>query len=1668
MINDKVKATRIVLARNPAYGMLAVNDDGVITNKLTGETYDGLDKAVDAIYASNISDFRNVGPGSTRLSRKTGAEALQSEVTAINNWMLKSGSKARLQKMGLGRLVGKEINGTFLLYNWQGKKDTLDSILNPNNLYRSRFPGFTNITDEGVQVFSYGIAGDDVPLSALEQSLLKTAAGVQSFRPDFVQDFLKGVANNDAVLLGKSLSKLPKRVQSQLAPRTVSFGSDAIQSLVKSMGSGGGIGEAYDLSELLLRTAAGERVTGLNALLLRKTGGIQRGGVGGLLGAEEALERIARASGIIGGTPYRTVDDPDNLLAGLRQQLKLAYQDVLNDPNKGKANALTMVEALERRSKNINIKQYQELIGRLNDSIETFRDGSYWLTDIGYKKLLDGKITEYKNLKALYESQGNITQEMMLELKGMKDEIDDIQYQIDNHSRVQDPTRIGTAAGTFKGDSGIKTFEDLFSKAEYDALQSRKNKLLSKGRRTAKEQKELDEIESFFTDIYDPAKRQFGKQLVIAPTSALKKEMGSEAAQYIAVNVATKHSPDVYLEPMQLMVDPTSFTDPTFLARQQAVMGRVSSDIEKFRKTGYLPEEFISILRKEAVEYGVDPSDVSTYGKIFGVSLEAMDPTQRGLAMIKRKEIEEIFNALQANRDPRQIPAIVSRLNTFFATEVYALKNDVPRLKLFDATRFRIRTYGSELASAPGVTREGKDFFPVRVGKEIKDATFVQFSVRGDAMVIADENARLYKAALGTFDLDDKGIPILRTFTDAKGRTRTAFVVVRDPKSIEESFYARLNLQDAESLYSILNKDSEMLSGLGESFDEFIFKDRLMQETNLDEKTLKKVYNRVKKIGNIKDIESFKGSSFIQFKGPEQIYAVETIMRLAKEAMSGPLQTLDSTPEFFAAIEKGSASTRGSDALIDIGGRTITEQRARNLSSEQGSKYFNKAFVELQREKDMANATVAGDFVDMVNQELGFRRKLTAQEIFDVYSGKSIAGVDDLRLKGVVNFSLEKLLQISSRQGVPDVENTIGMLANRMSAVYSMSAQMNENLSDKAADFLNKKFAIGTIAASDMVDLVKQLIGDKSLKTFAEASQGLDDYEKEQLKSVYQSIARRVSARTGKNVTFDNLGRYELTDIATAAMEQQFERLGYQRALQIAQGVSADELVGLDPMLAERLGGPEGMKIAQQAVVRGMEDALQTSQQAGVSLNAAKRNAITQAINNISSLHEAKAIEAISLIEGTDAFNKYAATSVTSRLAAQHRADLEIATRGMQKIAASKITAKADLRVAAEAMLKSSGVVELFNDFEQAQRLIAPLNLEEQVARQRISFRLAEGLEAIRANYAGGTGDVLDIVDAIELEVRNKFGNRATRFLGGLGAEGVEDAMMGFFQLARNRRAAQADLSHVGAFNFIQDLFREHVGNKAVDLAEVDADYARQFLEYQRSLPVGSPEAMRSSDLAEYMMRVAGEQVQFTNSQANNAMTYNMATKTLESLKSDTNAVAQYVASMGVGAEDIDGKMTDDIIRSLQQEDDELFEVARSPYKRIGQSIREGALGDLVKSKTVRMSAIATGALILGSFIYQGNKERTASDIQGPPLLPGGNPYEAGYPSMQPRINQLQQSQTAPSGVQYRINTSGSVQDLNRLRGMFGDVIDGPIDSTMYDGLPILGRDPYSDVASRF
>lgn len=141
---------------------------------------------------------------------------------------------------------------------------------------------------------------------------------------------------------------------------------------------------------------------------------------------------------------------------------------------------------------------------------------------------------------------------------------------------------------------------------------------------------------------------------------------------------------------------------------------------------------------------------------------------------------------------------------------------------------------------------------------------------------------------------------------------------------------------------------------------------------------------------------------------------------------------------------------------------------------------------------------------------------------------------------------------------------------------------------------------------------------------------------------------------------------------------------------------------------------------------------------------------------------------------------------------------------------------------------------------------------------------------------------------------------------------------------------------------------------------------------------------------------------------------------------------------------------------------------AGTAYKRISESFKTGALGEALKNKGVRTGLAAAAALSVFGFVKSYRRDHSADDASGPPLLPGGSAYESGYPARQAVIDNLRTLNPLTRGMQYKVYTSGSSADAEKLRSMVGGVTDGEVNSTMYSSLPLLGQDPYSQVASRF
>jgi len=159
-----------------------------------------------------------------------------------------------------------------------------------------------------------------------------------------------------------------------------------------------------------------------------------------------------------------------------------------------------------------------------------------------------------------------------------------------------------------------------------------------------------------------------------------------------------------------------------------------------------------------------------------------------------------------------------------------------------------------------------------------------------------------------------------------------------------------------------------------------------------------------------------------------------------------------------------------------------------------------------------------------------------------------------------------------------------------------------------------------------------------------------------------------------------------------------------------------------------------------------------------------------------------------------------------------------------------------------------------------------------------------------------------------------------------------------------------------------------------------------------------------------------------------------------------------------------DDGLADNIINSITNLDDGLVE-NKAVYKRIGEKM--GDLKDLFKNPTIKKGALAIGGLIVGSLAYSEIRDRTHEDMAGPPLLPGGSAYESGYPNRVPQIGTFGGPGYDP-GVSYKVNLYGDQDTVGRFNAAAGGLVNGNINTTMYNRIPNVAQDPYAEMAANY
>ena len=1406
-----------------------------------------------------------------------------------------------------------------------------------------------------------------------------------------------------------------------------------------------------------------------------------------------------------------TYTDPDRPTLTIHQKLKAVVAQ------KGIG-----VGTLTDEQKKIN-QLYGSLVEDLSDNIDPAFDGFLSMQSEFFQVTLRQKQSQLSaEISALSaRGEGALTSEDVKRIRELSGEVEKLEDALINHSRSSISVTGQGGVGSLKAKGQFKTLDDLINSAMpgYTFTGDQPGA----GMKIADEILQLEEMDAL--GILSPEEQMLLDRLTRAQTGAevleryaiwtsnlnIKREMGNEATRNMTFNIATSHSSTVFTEPMGLLVDPESMNEQV-VAGIRSNLAAAQARTDDFFATGQLPKGFLESLIYEGKQLGLisqegvplaEPTIPNT-----NLPQSALDATTRGLAKRNRAEYQQIFDLLQQGADPKTIPQFVNRLRAYNSTDAFRTKDGEINLALPTARRSEIRTYESGFETFPGVVEGGLDVRDVKLpdGSVVR-VPFVQTTAKGELTYMTGTAASQQKGALSTFDLDDTIIGSVRTFLNQDGKIRIAQVTERDPKGLQETFYSVPNFRAASQVQRFFEGSGNISKKMLESFSGATISDEVRQEfidRGYDPDDIDEVYSQFKTILRPKadgtfGYKSTMGTEF--FPGENQVTLAEAMIeRSIRTSIGAPIPEIPS--DQLATLAKlGSSSIRGRNAIDPATGMTV--QVAKSLGAEQAAPYSLRNVSEFMTRAAPAEETMA-EALRLVNDQLpASASRLTLEQLGPFMAGThSVAGLSPRDAEQIGNFAIEQLSEAETLKAVlfSETRNTIGVSSNRAAIVASAQNMINEAMGTGEmfkefgpyAPQIGKRFlgnyGINTISPSNVVDLVKQVSGGNVVVPLAEAlAQTTNAQERESITSAYEALAtvgRRLGKKTidGRVLTAENVSNFEIGDILEAKVDQSAKAIGVTRASDIASGKTSGELIGFDPVaFAERMTVPEDRAAVRANIVQGMREYLE---QATGYVPISQRKRVMDELERIEAMNADEFEKSIFLQPETPLYDRHANTAKAKALALEaqiNESKNDIATRRLAA-RSQRALGVAEYRGEARKFLGRPEVSDLFKEMQRlgeieaeaiskGEKLSEGFQEARKVIKSQLAMQMSTSLRAIRDNVTG-SGNVLDIIDTLESEMATIYGEQGRSIFTQLGKIGAEDQMMSIYDLAIRRRSLIGQNNNMEHFNYVQELYRDHKGSASADLSRLTPESAQEHIRFDRSLEVG--DRRMAPELFDFMTLRARTQTALgqMDGEPIDSLSATEAFRSMQRLEAAAK-IERELAEI-TGSEAFTGPVTEDVARlaeelAIRDADDTIGPIARSPYKRITESFQGGELKKLLESKNVRRSGVAAIALIGGSFLYQRNKRKdlTEADVSGPPLLPGGSAYE-DRPATRQMALQSAQIQSQGYGMQYQVNTTGSMADLNRLRGLFGDVVDGPINSTMYNGMPSLGKDPYSDIASNF
>lgn len=1127
-------------------------------------------------------------------------------------------------------------------------------------------------------------------------------------------------------------------------------------------------------------------------------------------------------------------------------------------------------------------------------------------------------------------------------------------------------------------------------------------------------------------DFDKPELRNFA--MVVSKFSLKKETSISGNLPQLIVSGLGQGSVDTYVDPVSAAFLPEVFADEETI---DAIEQRGKAVLAEFQ---------------DAIDSRTLPDRVLNQLKIASSqSMEMVPAASRQSALRNREFARSLLELHKSGISPNSSPQMMNMLHAFFATQAYREKKGFRQGLLPETFRFAIdteksgvsdkdnRILGSGFERLKGMTAfdivekevDGKKI-KERVKREVVniDQDILQFRVTGHKMLVAPQAVAEVRHALGGFDLDDKTLSNMRTYVDGDGRNRLGFYITRQPSGPEEVIFARAKF-DAETVKSI--------------FDYTHFN-----------KTLDKMLSDENHKGILIDLRRVLKGELIH--GYDEANLEEAIVSVYEQMEKDKLTTLRRLSE----KEIRSIGKYGSSSL------QVNLQKMGDLTLEDYlPQYKNDKIYRVLGQSDAFDMSKElRDIIELSPVDSKIKKQLL---------NSNLSFQDMMRILGS-NFEkneqsqtiLAAAFDLAARERALQSGGILGQYVNRSMFAGSVLNQyedmFNAIKSTEVKNFLAKNYNIGLLSQEEAIDASINFTGTRQLNAeLMKKIAGSSSVDQQKMATAIQELTGITGG--GKNVTLDVIGEQVMSNLG--------KLVGFSRGID----VDASLKIGIDKYLMEsRLKGADIETIAR-GMLTGME------------------NAIDLGLGGDSLADEVASLRKLLEKQNDDEIKKYLLKTIGLSADSRYASLTKLQKVGLlieqyfdttRKLALSSMSRDEILLAASpapEAKRVAQSILDdnkkQFNTIAELTRQeIRDLSEEQKALRRGMSEALGNKIygQMEKAVQASGVS-MEDLVNAIDQANAGTY--RDILSLGSVTESGqkVYEQIIQARNLRKikfyerfNQDAAKTILSY---FNF--GMLQQADQGEPIALGSLRSQAVKALDQFRSSVDESTVDDFTGT-VEEGIYKILAEEA----STISDDIIRQEAQKQVNILRSILEN-----EEMGDVRAALEAKGTTDLANISPEADEELLKLVQAAnnadeaeavrpavYKRITEKI--GDFKNLFKEdKLVRRGTLAMAALAIGSLAYSAARDRTVDDITGPPLLPGGNPYEQQYPTRGYQIGSFGSTGYIP-GMSYQVSIQGGRDDIDRFNTAAGGLVNGNVSTTIYNNIPSVKRDPYSAMGQAY